>query len=88
MVRSPFDEDPGRASDVFVTLGMLAEERGTDSAGLALLGAWPGLGGRPGIVPIISGRAWVTGTRQLMLDPSDPFPGGYRLSDTWPMPKG
>jgi hypothetical protein len=19
-----------------------------------------------------------------MLDPSDPFPGGYRLSDTWP----
>jgi proline racemase len=45
------------------------------------------VGGKPGIVPIISGRAWVTGTRQLMLDPSDPFPGGYRLSDTWPMPK-
>lgn len=45
------------------------------------------VGGRPGIVPIISGRAWVTGTTQLMLDPSDPFPGGYRLSDTWPMPK-
>ncbi len=49
MVRSPFDEDPGRASDVFVTLGMLAEERGTDAAGLALLGAGPGLGGRPGL---------------------------------------
>eukprot|EP01035_Chromulina_nebulosa_P063758 gene63758-87202_t len=46
------------------------------------------VGGRPGIIPIVSGRAWVTGTRQLMLDPSDPFPGGYRLSDTWPMPKG
>jgi proline racemase len=45
------------------------------------------IGGRPGIVPIISGRAWVTGTSQLMLDPSDPFPGGYRLSDAWPMPK-
>ena len=41
--------------------------------------------GRPGISPIISGRAWVTGTYQHMLDPSDPFPGGYRLSDTWPM---
>ncbi|WP_165966268.1 hypothetical protein [Actinomadura sp. 7K534] len=45
MVRSPFAADAGAASDVFVTLGMLAEERGTDSAGLALLGGWPGLGG-------------------------------------------
>lgn len=40
--------------------------------------------GTPGIVPIISGRAWIVGTHQLMVDPSDPFPGGYRLSDTWP----
>ncbi|MFC4056341.1 hypothetical protein ACFOY4_42220 [Actinomadura syzygii] len=45
MVRSPFADDPGRASDVFVTLGALAEERGADAAGLALLGDWPGLGG-------------------------------------------
>jgi proline racemase len=29
----------------------------------------------------------VTGTQQLMLDPSDPYPSGYRLSDTWPMEK-
>jgi proline racemase len=42
------------------------------------------VGGRPGIVPIISGRAWITGVQQLMLDPSDPFPSGYRLADTWP----
>ncbi len=40
--------------------------------------------GRKAIVPSISGRAWVTGTSQLMLDPSDPYPGGYKLSDTWP----
>ena len=40
--------------------------------------------GRPAIVPVIAGRAWLTGTRQLMLDPDDPWPGGYRLSDTWP----
>jgi len=43
------------------------------------------IGGKPGILPIISGRAWVIGTKQLMVDPADPFPGGYRLSDTWPM---
>lgn len=43
------------------------------------------VGGKPGIRPVISGRAWVTGTHQHMLDPDDPFPAGYRLSDTWPM---
>ncbi|HEY0853214.1 MAG TPA: proline racemase family protein [Devosia sp.] len=43
------------------------------------------IGGKPGIVPVISGRAWITGTRQEMLDPADPWPAGYRLSDTWPL---
>ena len=42
------------------------------------------VGGRPAIYPVVSGRAWVTGTHQFMLDPDDPWPGGYRLSDTWP----
>jgi proline racemase len=42
------------------------------------------LGGRPAIVPCLSGRAWVTGTHQHMLDPADPWPQGYRLADTWP----
>ncbi|TQM67369.1 glutamine amidotransferase-like protein [Actinomadura hallensis] len=45
MVRSPFAADAAPASDVVVTLGMLAEERGTDSSGLALLGGRPGLAG-------------------------------------------
>lgn len=40
--------------------------------------------GKVAIVPAISGRAWITGTHQHMLDPDDPWPGGYRLSDTWP----
>jgi len=44
------------------------------------------LAGRPAIIPVISGQAWITGTHQHMLDPSDPYPAGYRLSDTWPMP--
>ncbi|MCV2863505.1 trans-3-hydroxy-L-proline dehydratase [Albidovulum sediminicola] len=39
--------------------------------------------GRPAIIPEISGRGWITGTHQHMLDPSDPWPEGYRLSDTW-----
>jgi proline racemase len=42
------------------------------------------VGDRPAIRPEISGRAWVTGIHQHMLDPEDPWPDGYRLSDTWP----
>ena len=42
------------------------------------------VGGRPAIVPVVSGSAWITGTHQLLLDPADPYPLGYRLSDTWP----
>ena len=42
------------------------------------------LAGKPAIIPSITGRAWITGTRTEMLDPEDPWPAGYRLSDTWP----
>jgi proline racemase len=31
------------------------------------------------VVPTITGRAWVTGTAQYMLDPTDPFPAGFLL---------
>jgi proline racemase len=39
--------------------------------------------GRPAIVPAIRGSAWITGITQLVVDPDDPFPEGYLLSDTW-----
>jgi proline racemase len=42
------------------------------------------VGGRPAIVPSITGRAWITGTSELFVDPADPWPEGYRISDTWP----
>lgn len=42
------------------------------------------LAGRDAIIPSVTGRAWITGTKQLTLDPEDPWPTGYRLSDTWP----
>lgn len=41
------------------------------------------VGDRPAITPEISGRGWITGVHQHMLDPSDPWPEGYRMSDTW-----
>jgi proline racemase len=41
------------------------------------------VGDRPGIVPAIRGSAWITSISQLVVDPTDPFPEGYLLSDTW-----
>ena len=37
------------------------------------------VGGRPAVVPEITGRAWITGMGQYLLDPSDPFPAGFTL---------
>lgn len=33
--------------------------------------------GRPAVLPVITGRAWITGTAQYLLDPDDPFPAGF-----------
>jgi proline racemase len=37
------------------------------------------VGELPAVVPEISGRAWITGMGQYLLDPEDPFPAGFRL---------
>ncbi|MEO3870747.1 proline racemase family protein [Nonomuraea sp. B12E4] len=37
------------------------------------------VGGATAVVPSITGRAWVTGTAQYFLDPTDPFPAGFEL---------
>ncbi|MEU9705263.1 proline racemase family protein [Streptomyces sp. NPDC047981] len=37
------------------------------------------VGGVPAVVPVITGRAWITGTAQYFLDPDDPFPGGFLM---------
>jgi proline racemase len=37
------------------------------------------VGDLPAVIPTITGRAWVTGTAQYMLDPTDPFPAGFLL---------
>jgi proline racemase len=35
--------------------------------------------GLPAVVPEITGRAWITGMAQYVLDPEDPFPAGFAL---------
>lgn len=41
------------------------------------------IGPYPAIVPTISGQAWIYGTANWMVDPSDPFPQGFTLGDIW-----
>jgi proline racemase len=35
--------------------------------------------GIPAVIPTVTGRAWVTGLAQYLLDPSDPFPAGFEF---------
>lgn len=37
------------------------------------------IAGIPAVVPTITGRAWITGIGQYMLDPTDPFPHGFEF---------
>jgi trans-L-3-hydroxyproline dehydratase len=39
--------------------------------------------GRGTILPAIRGSGWITGITEVLVDPTDPFPG-YLLTDTWP----
>ena len=41
------------------------------------------VGGRPAVLPSISGRGWIFGQRTTAVDPSDPYPTGFLLSDLW-----
>ncbi|KPK01429.1 MAG: hypothetical protein AMS20_13605, partial [Gemmatimonas sp. SG8_28] len=35
------------------------------------------------VVPSLSGTGWITGISQWVVDPSDPFPEGFRVGDVW-----
>ena len=41
------------------------------------------VGPYPAVVASVTGQAWITELCQVGYDPSDPFPVGYTLSDTW-----
>jgi proline racemase len=57
-----------------------------DSTFTGTVSAATTVGDRPALVPRITGTAWITGIHQHLLDPTDPWPRGYRLADTWPDP--
>jgi proline racemase len=41
------------------------------------------VGPYPAVVPTLSGRAWISGFAQYVVDPDDPFPNGFTVGDIW-----
>jgi proline racemase len=35
------------------------------------------------VIPAIAGQAWITGLYQMGMDPTDPYPEGFTVADTW-----
>jgi proline racemase len=48
-----------------------------------LIGTRP-VGAYQGVIPTITGRAWITGIAQYVVDSEDPFPDGFTVGDIWP----
>ena len=60
-----------------------AHESVIGSRFLATVDELTSVGPYPAVVPSVSGQAWITELCQVGYDPSDPFPAGFTLSDTW-----
>ena len=41
------------------------------------------VGSHTAVVPTLSGRAWITGFSQYVVDSEDPFPEGFTVGDIW-----
>lgn len=41
------------------------------------------VGGVNAVVPVLEGRAWITGFAQYVVDAEDPFPDGFTVNDIW-----
>lgn len=54
-----------------------------DSEFTAVITGTARVGGLPAVLPRISGRAWIFGVHQCGVDPTDPYPLGFTLSDMW-----
>jgi proline racemase len=44
------------------------------------------VGPYPAVIPTLSGRAWITGFAEYVVDGTDPFPNGFTLQDLWGNP--
>jgi len=66
-----------RPGDTLITRSIIGGEFKAELLGGAQVG------GRQGSRVRVTGQCWIYGVSQIGLDPSDPFPSGFILSDTW-----
>ncbi|WP_299348196.1 proline racemase family protein [uncultured Shimia sp.] len=66
-----------RPGDTLITRSIIGGEFKAELLGEAQVGDHQGSRVR------VSGQCWIYGVSQIGLDPSDPFPSGFILSDTW-----
>jgi proline racemase len=66
-----------RRGDVIVSRSIIGGEFTTEFLSETTVGDLPAVQNR------ISGQCWIYGISQIGLDPTDPFPMGFTLSDTW-----
>ncbi|MBI1173415.1 proline racemase [bacterium] len=66
-----------KPGDVVTSRSIIGGEFQTEFLAETTLGPYPATRNR------VSGQCWIYGLSQIGLDPSDPFPNGFTLSDTW-----
>lgn len=67
-----------------IEVGEVFEHRSViDSVFTSRIESTTSVGDCDAVVPVIAGQAWITELSQVGLDPSDPFPAGFTVSDTW-----
>jgi proline racemase len=63
--------------DEFIHESIIGSEFGSRIESLTTVGQVPA------ITPSVTGQAWITELSQVGVDPTDPYPLGYTLGDTW-----
>lgn len=66
-----------RPGDIVTSRSIIGGEFTTEMLGETMVGPYKATRNR------VSGQCWIYALTQIGLDPSDPFPDGFTLSDTW-----
>ncbi len=72
-----FAEGRVKPGDVLISRSIIGSEFTTEFLGETMVGPFAATQNR------VSGQCWIYAMTQIGLDPTDPFPHGFTLSDTW-----
>lgn len=64
--------------ETFIHKSIIGSTFSSQIQGLATVGSYDA------VIPMVSGRSWITAIGTYVLEEDDPFPTGYKIADTWP----